>query len=73
MSAAPSLWHDDASWKRHSGIDLCPIPPESTVLFQFACGKISPERRAGDFIWGRRGWDFDVRAYKVVQMGEWPE
>lgn len=62
----PNLHHPENGWIKHNGGD-CPIDRDSTVRFQFACGKVSEkEYRAGSFIWRKRGWAFDIAAYRVV-------
>jgi hypothetical protein len=54
-------------WQQHDGRD-CPIHRDSIVRFQFANGKTSEkDYRAGDFIWRKRGWSFDIVAYRVVE------
>jgi hypothetical protein len=69
VSGAPNLFHAENGWRQHDGGE-CPIPRDATVNFQFACGQLSSEpRRAGNYIWKRRGWDFDIKAYKVVSKG----
>jgi len=69
MSAAPNLYHAENGWRLHDGGD-CPIPRDAIVRFQFACGRTSEhEYPAGKFIWRRRGFDFDIKAYKVINGG----
>ena len=68
MSRPRTLHHPEQGWIQHSGGDR-PIPSDAIVRFQFACGTISEkDRRAGDFIWRRRGFPFDVAAYKIVEL-----
>jgi hypothetical protein len=66
MSALPNLYRAENGWRKHPG-GACPIPLDTRVNLQFAGGSLSNgERRAGDFIWDRRGWDFDIAAYQVT-------
>ena len=67
MSAAPNLYHEENGWILNRG-GACPVHEDATVRFQFACCKLSAERRAGDFVWLLRGWDFDIRACPVVSI-----
>lgn len=54
------------SWIKHNGGD-CPINRDTIVRFKFASGKESErEYRAGNFLWRKRGWDFDIAAYQIV-------
>lgn len=53
-------------WIAHSGGD-CPINRDTTVRFKFKSGKVSErEYRAGDFLWRKRGGDFDIAAYQII-------
>lgn len=63
----PNLWHDsEAGWIPHAGSE-CPINRDTMVRLQFRCGKVSEkEYRAGNWLWRKRGWDFDIVAYLIT-------
>lgn len=66
MAVSSEAAHPLHGWITHDGGD-CPINRDSIVRFLFASGKESErEYRAGNFLWRRRGWDFDIKAYQVI-------
>lgn len=70
MSAPRVLHRPEEGWIQHNGRD-CPIDRDAIVRFQFACGKLSEkEYRAGNFLWRKRGYDFDIKAYRIISMPE---
>lgn len=53
----------DRDWRPNPGTSAKPRDPNAMVWLRFRCGQESPApRRAGDFIWSDRGWDFDIVA-----------
>ncbi len=69
MSRPRDIYHSDRGWQPNPG-RIC-VHPETLVRFQYACGQLSTrDRIAGQFIWKKRGWDFDIRAYRVVQEAQ---
>jgi hypothetical protein len=67
MSRPRILHRASDDWLQNTA-GACPtMLLDALVIFQFACGKLSEHpRKARDFIWKKRGWDFDIKAAKVV-------
>lgn len=50
-------------WRPNPGTSDRPKNPNAMVWLRFRCGYESPEpRKAGDYNWRDRGWDFDIAA-----------
>lgn len=57
-------------WIAHNGGD-CPIDRDTIVRFKFANGSESErEYRAGNFLWRKRGSQFDITAYRLASAAD---
>jgi len=55
-------------WRTHNG-GACPTDPNATVRFRFRNGwESTADRRAGAYTWRHRGWEFDIVAFRVVDV-----
>lgn len=66
----PNLWHDtDNGWHPHKG-GGCPVNGDDIVVVQFAGGGTSKPAPARNWVWPRRGIDFDVVAYRRIEVAQ---
>jgi hypothetical protein len=53
----------DRNWRSNPGTSERPKDPNAMVWLRYRCGQESQgPRRAGNFNWLDRGWDFDIVA-----------
>lgn len=62
----PDLWQPSNEWTNNPG--YFNGHPETECEFLYACGRHSKDPdQAQRRIWRIRGWDFDIKAYRVTK------